>query len=136
MDSAEESERGSLGWDIQKLIGEKLRFEFSQRPDHFPEHLRILLRQFDDAKHYNPTPAAKPPADIPGVLKSTSHDPETVRVLAAAFDEAWESLQSIGNHSISRDELAKCLLKHLHPGDRNASRLGTMAIISLLLAHP
>jgi hypothetical protein len=65
-------------------------------------------------------------------------DPETVRILTAAFDEAWQSLEKNGvtyatdGHSKeTRDRLAKCIIELARAGERNQRLLRDNALLYL-----
>src|ERR1700722_17690359 len=57
-----------------------------------------------------------------------SFDPQTLIVLGAAFDEAWVTLNSIGNTTVKPDELARSVLRLAMEGDRDpvALQLGAL----------
>jgi hypothetical protein len=64
------------------------------------------------------------------LLKGNAFDPEAVRILAAAFDAAWDALQKSGSplasdaHAITtRERLAKRIIAMGQKGMRNHQRL-------------
>jgi hypothetical protein len=50
-------------------------------------------------------------------------DPQTLVLLETAFDEAWLTLKSIGNHTVKPDELARAVLRLAMEGERDPVRL-------------
>jgi hypothetical protein len=65
-------------------------------------------------------------------------DPETVRVLVAALDDAWRSLQksgvcftSRGHAEATRERLALRIIEMAKVGERNAARLRDDALLDL-----
>jgi hypothetical protein len=67
-------------------------------------------------------------------FQSNSFDPQTLTVLEAAFDEAWLTLNSIGNTTVKPDELARCVLRLAMEGERDPVRLHDDALQGLLPA--
>ena len=64
------------------------------------------------------------------LAENRAFDPETVRVLAAAFENAWNSLMAGGdrfadplNAAHSREVLAKRIIKMAQRGERDSIRL-------------
>ena len=62
--------------------------------------------------------------------RNAAFNPETNRVMAAAFDCAWQSLQSSGNvlavecdAAITREIIAKRIIELAQDGERNSDRL-------------
>jgi hypothetical protein len=63
-------------------------------------------------------------------------DPETVRILTEAFDEAWQSLEKSGaamdgRAQETRDRLAKCIIELARTGERNRRLLRDNALLRL-----
>jgi hypothetical protein len=63
-------------------------------------------------------------------------DPETVRILIDAFDEAWQSLEKSGatgdgHAQETRDWLAKCIIELARTGERNQRLLRDNALLLL-----
>jgi len=67
-------------------------------------------------------------------FRSNAFDPQTLVVLEAAFDEAWLTLQAIGNASIKPDELARAVLRLAMEGERDPVRLHDGALKGLIPA--
>jgi hypothetical protein len=53
-------------------------------------------------------------------------DPETISILVAALDDAWERVDS--HDAASREVLAKCIVDAARTGERDRRRLGNSAL--------
>jgi hypothetical protein len=53
---------------------------------------------------------------------------------AAAFDEAWLTLKSVGNKTVKPDELARAVLRLAMEGERDPARLHDEALKGMLPA--
>jgi hypothetical protein len=70
-------------------------------------------------------------------------DPETIQVMSAAFEGAWQSLSDSGSvlasgfraHS-TRERLARCILNLAESGERDADRLQHLAKAALFSDVP
>jgi hypothetical protein len=58
----------------------------------------------------------------------TAYDPETVRLLRAVLDEAWDALAPRHREQISKSHMAQCVLRHAAAGERHPGRLRFRAI--------
>ena len=61
-------------------------------------------------------------------IGSGSFDPETLRILETAFDEAWITLKSSGSGTIRPDELARRICHLAMEGERDPVRLHDRAL--------
>jgi hypothetical protein len=80
----------------------------------------------DAGTHETPSP----------LFVEANFDPETISILTDCLAEGWETLQTIGNRTITREVLARRLLELARDGERNPSRLCTTALVSLLTRLP
>jgi hypothetical protein len=127
---------GHLDLEVQRLLGAALRAEYGDLVAQLPERfVRLLLplRELDRGKRRHPVETAAPP---PPLFVDANFDPETLAVLVDSFEDGWETLQSLGNTTITRDALAKRLLELARTGERNPSRLCTTALVTLLARFP
>jgi hypothetical protein len=67
------------------------------------------------------------------MFAATSYDPETLRVLTNAFDEAWMDIQAmLGNKPLdptaTRSALAKRIMAAAERGERDPKRLKLIAL--------
>ena len=66
-------------------------------------------------------------------------DPETIRTLTAAFEDAWRTLE--GNGSIGpdadtkRDQLARRIIASAQAGERDMAKIRDDAVAFMRLAH-
>ena len=67
-------------------------------------------------------------------IGSGSFDPETLKILETAFDEAWITLKSNGSATIKPDELARRLCHLAMEGERDPVRLHYQALGELIPA--
>ena len=73
------------------------------------------------------------------LLTSRAFDPETTSLLGAAFDKAWETVQTSGSPAAekhaaaTREILAKKILAAGHRGERNMDRLVEEALALLII---
>jgi len=81
--------------------------------------------------------AAMPMAKL---LSSRAFDPETTSLLGAAFDKAWQTVQTSGSPlaaekhaAATREILAKKILAAGHRGERNMNRLVEEALALLII---
>ncbi len=65
------------------------------------------------------------------ILEGASYDPETVRVLCAAYDRAKQELHDTGQPEIVREILAQRILDLAEQGERDPARLCAGALRSL-----
>ena len=68
-------------------------------------------------------------------LGSGSFDPETLKILETAFDEAWITLKSSGSGTIRPDELARRICHLAMEGERDPVRLHERADDVQNLSH-
>jgi hypothetical protein len=68
-------------------------------------------------------------------LRGATFDPETVRVLSAAFDHAWEIIQHRaechGPTAVTRERLAMRIIETAMLGERDERRLRDNAVLHL-----
>jgi hypothetical protein len=125
-------DEGHLDLEVQRLLGAALRAEYGDLVAQLPERfVRLLLplRELRGARRRERDDRA--PEAVP-FFTETNFDPETLAALTVSFDEGWDTLQSLGNTTISRDALAKRLLELARTGERNPARLCTTALVTLL----
>ena len=67
-------------------------------------------------------------------FRSSSFDPQTLVLIEKAFDEAWLTLESVGNKTVKPDELARSVLRMAMEGERDPVRLSDGALEGLLRA--
>jgi len=74
------------------------------------------------------------------LLTSRAFDPETTSLLGAAFDRAWQTVQTSGSPlaaekhaAATREILAKKILAAGHRGERNMNRLVEEALALLII---
>ena len=74
------------------------------------------------------------------LLTSRAFDPETTSLLGAAFDKAWQTVQTSGSPlaaekhaAATREILAKKILAAGHRGERNMNRLVEEALALLII---
>jgi hypothetical protein len=60
-----------------------------------------------------------------------SFDPETLKILETAFDEAWAFVLKSGAETVSRETLAQCVLEAAEEGERDPQRLREAALTLL-----
>jgi hypothetical protein len=65
------------------------------------------------------------------LLEGASYDPETVRILCAAYDRAKQELHDSGQPEIVREILAQRILDMAEKGERDIARLCAGALRSL-----
>src|SRR5262249_9355881 len=63
---------------------------------------------------------------------NSSFDPQTLLLLETAFDEAWLTLNFVGNKTVKPDELARSVLRLAMEGERDPVRLQDGALERLL----
>lgn len=75
---------------------------------------------------------------ITSLLAKTAFDPETVALLASAFDAAWDTLKKTGSPLAAdgqarstREFLAKYIIEMGHKGERDGQRLVDDALAQL-----
>jgi len=83
--------------------------------------------------------AAMPMAKL---LSSRAFDPETTSLLGAAFDKAWQTVQTSGSPladekhaAATREILAKNILAAGHRGDRDINQLVEEALALLIISN-
>ena len=67
------------------------------------------------------------------VFAGKAFDPETLKILEAAFDEAWAFVLKSGAQAVSRETLAQCVLEAAEEGERDPQRLLEAALKLLAL---
>ena len=69
----------------------------------------------------------------------SAFDPETIRVLTAAFEDAWRAVDRTANVGpdvdAARDKLARLIIASAEGGERNPVKLRDAAIAFFRLAH-
>jgi hypothetical protein len=133
--AATDPEQGRLDLNVQRSLGAALRAEYSDLVASLPERfVRLLLPlrklrgagRHDAGTHETPSP----------LFVEANFDPETISILTDCLNEGWDTLQTIGNRTITREILARRLLELARDGERNPSRLCTSALVSLLTRLP
>ena len=76
------------------------------------------------------------------LLTSRAFDPETTSLLGAAFDKAWQTVQTSGSPlaaekhaAATREILAKKILAAGHRGDRDINQLVEEALALLIISN-
>jgi hypothetical protein len=76
------------------------------------------------------------------LLSSRAFDPETTSLLGAAFDKAWQAVQTSGSPladekhaAATREILAKNILAAGHRGDRDINQLVEEALALLIISN-
>ncbi len=69
-------------------------------------------------------------------VDASAFDPDSIRILSDAFEEAWQSLQSTGatfhlddQAEQTREILARCIIESAKLGERDCSRLRDAALV-------
>jgi len=128
-------QEGQLDLNVQRSLGAALRAEYGDLVAHLPERfvqLLLPLRKLRGAGSRD-TGTRESPSPL---FVDANFDPETISILTDGLEEGWDTLQSIGNRSITREALARRLLELARDGERNPSRLCTTALVSLLTRLP
>ena len=61
------------------------------------------------------------------------YDPETLKMMGAAFDTAWQSFApDLKDHEGARRKLALVILRHMDRGEHDATRLSDLALLDFL----
>jgi hypothetical protein len=61
------------------------------------------------------------------------YDPETLKMMGAAFDTAWQSFPpDLKDHERARRKLALLILRHMDRGERDATHLSDLALLDFL----
>jgi hypothetical protein len=61
------------------------------------------------------------------------YDPETLRMMGTAFDTACQSFPpDLKHHEAARRKLARLILRHMDRGERDAARLGDLALLDFM----
>jgi hypothetical protein len=61
------------------------------------------------------------------------YDPETLKIMGAAFDTAWQSFPpDLKDHKRARRKLALLILRHMDRGEHDATRLSDLAMLDFL----
>ena len=62
-----------------------------------------------------------------------AYDPETLKMMGAAFDTAWQSFSpDLKTHEGARGKLALLILRHMDRGERDATRLSDLALLDFM----
>jgi hypothetical protein len=62
-----------------------------------------------------------------------AYDPETLKMMGAAFDTACQSFPpDLKNHEAVRRKLALLILRHMDRGERDATRLSDLALLDFM----
>jgi hypothetical protein len=65
-----------------------------------------------------------------------AYDPETIILLRAALDAAWDTLSADQHSRTTKSELALRMLKLAAQGERDPIRLRTRAVIEVMPGRP
>ncbi len=75
---------------------------------------------------------------FPSHPDTSAFDPESLRILTAAFEDAWQALQTAGttfdfdgHAEQTRDILARCIIAMAKLGERDRNRLRDAALAHL-----
>jgi hypothetical protein len=61
------------------------------------------------------------------------YDPETLKIMGAAFDTAWQSFPpDLKDRERARRKLALLILRHMDRGERDATHLSDLALLDFL----
>jgi hypothetical protein len=63
---------------------------------------------------------------------NASYDPDTVRILREALDDAWKTLPSEQQMHTEKSALALAILRLASNGERDSTRLSTLALDTLM----
>src|SRR5262249_27784380 len=63
---------------------------------------------------------------------STEYDAETIELLRAVLEEAWDALSPRLRDRISKSHMAQCVLKHAASGERHPGGLRSQAIADVV----
>jgi hypothetical protein len=130
MEDVEET-AARLGRLAQAALGEKLRAQYDTASQSLPEGFVHLLRRFGDGP--GPPLDASFRATPEQARLVGSFDPETIRKLQRALEDAWAALCHIGNRTVSQEQLAGRILELAETGERDSARLATQAVMSLIM---
>jgi hypothetical protein len=64
-----------------------------------------------------------------------TYDPETLAVLESAFNETWAVLKINSDREVTREALARSILKLAGGGERDPERLRNGALLELVAAY-
>jgi hypothetical protein len=118
---------------VQMALGEQLREAYSSFVRRLPWDLINLARRITTP--ISESPRASPIVETLGSkVNETVFDPATIAILDAAFEKAWDDLQSLHN-PVSRETLALHLMA-LVKGERHPSRLASKAVLTLIVPPP
>ena len=126
---------GHLDLEVQRSLGAALRAHYGDLVAHLPERFVKLLLPLRTLRSAGTRDADHSPEPSP-LFAQANFDPATIAMLTESLNESWNTLQGIGNTTISREALAKRLLELARAGERNPARLGTTALIALLSEVP
>ncbi len=124
-------QRGCLSLEVQRFLGAALREEHRDLVSKVPERFARLLQQLRELRMPAVTPDKSTAESVPPIAGDT-FDPATLAVLTESFKDGWATLQDIGNTTITREMLARCLLRLPRDGQRDASRLSNAALVRLV----
>jgi hypothetical protein len=62
----------------------------------------------------------------------TEYATETIELLRAVLEEAWDALSPHLRDRISKSHMAQCVLKHAASGERHPGRLRSQAIADVV----
>lgn len=128
-------EQGHLDLEVQRSLGTALRAQYSDLVAHLPERFVRLLLPLRALRGAGTRDVGQSQEPSP-LFAHTNFDPGMIAVLTESLDEGWNTLQGIGNITISREALARRLLEIARTGERNPSRLCTTALVALLSEGP
>jgi hypothetical protein len=61
------------------------------------------------------------------------YDPETLKMMGAAFDTAWQAFPSdLKDHEGAKRKLALLILRHMDRGECDATRLSERALLDFM----
>jgi|SRR3954451_7463517 hypothetical protein len=141
-DSMKRDAGAKLTKDVQRSLGAALRETYGYMSRGIPAHfIELWCRLRDQDTQHEKTPSAFHRSALtnkgtPEEELLDYHDPQTISVLGAAFDEAWTTLSGIGNASrITREELARQILQLSEQGERHRGRLASRSLIKLIVSR-
>lgn len=123
-------DQARLPRETQMLLGAKLRSRYRSVTETLPVRFVQMARRVRSEPVELPVLSAPDPA--PSGLPAGAFDPDAIKILEAALESAWSTLQAIGNTRITRDQLAKRICELALAGERDPARLASSALTSLI----
>ena len=123
-------DQARLPRETQMLLGAKLRSRYRTATETLPVRFIQLARRLRSEPARLPVFSAPDP--VASGTPAGALDPDAIKILDAALESAWSTLQAIGNKRITRDQLAKRICELALRGERDPARLASNALTSLI----